>query len=99
MHSRTEVDRDNRLVRTRRVAFRIEHMIFSDLLPVFSSCFDLSEVGDESGCNRLSLHISRHLLIPVSMHVEGTSAVAGNKVDQPEVGLQVVMIFNWFPHE
>jgi hypothetical protein len=57
MHSRTDprykiVDRDNRLVSTERAAFRIERMIFSDLLPVSSSCFDLGEVGDESGCNR-----------------------------------------------
>jgi len=74
-------------------------VIFNDLLPVSSSCFDLGEVGDESGCNTLSRLISRYLLTPVSTHVEGTGAVASNEVDQPEVGLQVVVIFNWFPHE
>jgi len=50
MHSRTDprkkiVDKDSRLVRIG--VFRIEHVIFS----VSSSCFDLGEVGDETGCN------------------------------------------------
>jgi len=33
------------------------------------------------------------------MHVEGTGAVASDEEGQPKVGLQVVMIFNWFPLE
>ena len=69
MHSRTDprykiVDRDNRLVITaRRAAFGIERMIFSDLLPVSSSCFDLSEVGDESGSLNSSRAVPNHRIL------------------------------------
>ena len=77
----------------------MESVIRSDLLPVSALCFDFGEVVDERGRNRSPWPRFLHLLIPVSMHVEGTGTVASNEVGQPKIGLQVMMIFNWLPLE